>query len=594
MHDEPTLVSDTHGSAPSGPSRPLGTGARIGRYTIGKELGRGAMGIVYEAEDEELGRSVAVKALQGYAGERERHELIREARASAQFSSPFVVEVFAVSIADDGTPCVITELVDGQTMREWLEAATPSRAEILDAFEDAARGLVAIHEAGIVHRDFKPDNAIIGRDGRLRIADFGLARGGTSLTRALSNDDAAMVSDEFESAEDRTGRRPRGTPAYMAPELFAQARATAASDQFAFCVSLFEALVGHRPFAGGSPAEIAAKQLEVEVQFPAAVPASLAKLLRKGLAIRASERFESMAALLESLRRLRSASRWRRWTLVAGAAAVAPTLLLLAGPEPPDDRCGEAGRDVGAAWQEARSSVDARLRGLGGARAEEAATRIIARIDRWADDLAVAEHEACLATPTTDDDVQRRRQACLEEARLRGESFVAVLDELELGAIGAATLAAHSLPRPRRCLGSVLDRPASSDGVVGLRIRAWDLRFRAQIGELDLVDDAVDLVAEAERSGEALTLVIALQALADVADRAREPERAEAALTRAAEVAEQAELERQLGQIAFQHARLAGVRGTDFERAQAFADKAIELTSCSTPSWRRAPRSDWG
>jgi serine/threonine protein kinase len=219
-------------------------GQRLGRYIIVDVLGAGAMGMVYRAADPELSRNVAIKILRrkkrsgadvssGHFSQRLR----AEAQAMAKLNHPNVIAIHDVgSVGDD--VFIAMELVPGQTMDRWLSRQHTVN-EILGAFIDAAHGLAAAHAAGVVHRDFKPSNIMIGDDGRVRVLDFGVAR----PTSELSVGDSA-------SSENEPPRRGgfAGTPSYMAPEQATSNQHSPASDQFAFCVSLYEALWGKRPF----------------------------------------------------------------------------------------------------------------------------------------------------------------------------------------------------------------------------------------------------------------------------------------------------------------------------------------------------------
>ncbi|MEM9073826.1 MAG: protein kinase [Myxococcota bacterium] len=247
-----------------------------GRYRIGERLGSGAMGVVFSAWDVRLNRRVALKLLRpALVGPKGEERLLAEARALAKLSHPHVIQVFDVgrwegdAVAGFGdTPLFISmELVDGWTLRDWL-ATRPNEAALLDVLEAAGEALSALHQAGLVHRDFKPDNVLIGRDGRVRVNDLGLAR-------------AVLDDSEVESFS--------GTPAYMSPEQRNAHQASAKSDQFAFCVTLVEAFCGSRPGAG-------------ETTFATEVPRHLHAALAQGLREDPAERHPTLRALLDVLR----------------------------------------------------------------------------------------------------------------------------------------------------------------------------------------------------------------------------------------------------------------------------------------------------
>ncbi|MDQ3262411.1 MAG: serine/threonine protein kinase, partial [Myxococcota bacterium] len=284
-HQPPTLTL-TEGTRP-GSGSPLVRGATLGRYVVLDLLGCGGMGVVYAAYDFGLDRRICLKLVRHAGGERsaERQErLLREARAAARVSHPHVVTVHDVGTWEEHV-FVAMELVEGGTLRRWLRSAQRSRAEILDAFVQAGRGLAAAHAAGLVHRDFKPDNVLVGDDGRVRVTDFGLARD----AEAPSPLDAGHTS---------------GTPAYMAPEQHRGEPASAASDQFSFALALYEALYHCSPYAASNPEELRAfKSLGRFAPQPARskVPGWLRAALLRALSAERPARHPSMQALLGAL-----------------------------------------------------------------------------------------------------------------------------------------------------------------------------------------------------------------------------------------------------------------------------------------------------
>jgi serine/threonine protein kinase len=291
----------------------LENGQRVGRYVIEEPIARGGMGVLYAAHDPRLSRKVALKLLRPDVPSVGRHRgpsLLREAQAMAQLSHPNVVNVYDVGTFHTQV-FIAMEFVDGLTLKSWLRARPRSWRDILAAFVEAGTGLAAAHAVGLVHRDFKPDNVMVGVEGRVRVTDFGLARS----------------FDESESDEPRDGSEPRkvstslatwdlaatltktgtlkGTPAYMAPEQFCCMRPDARTDQFSFCVALYEALYGFRPFDAKTDQELVANVLEGRVRPPPTtsdVPPSVGVILGKGLSAARDERFPSMGALLSALR----------------------------------------------------------------------------------------------------------------------------------------------------------------------------------------------------------------------------------------------------------------------------------------------------
>jgi len=284
----------------------LQPGDRVGRYRLTAVLGAGAMGVVYRAFDPVLQRDVALKSLH-VQDAHARQRFVHEARAMARLNHPNVVQVFDVVQAERAGEepqwLLAMELVEGQTLDRWL--ATPrTAAEIRDAFAAAGRGLAAAHAAGLVHRDFKPSNVIVGRDGRVRVTDFGLSV--SAEERALTlEEDADEASASLLDAIARTCPGVVvGTPAYMAPEQHRGAALSPAADQFAFCAALFEALFDARPFDGRSCRELSQQKHEGDhrpARGTRPVPAWLRRVVLRGLRPDPSRRFASMHALLAAL-----------------------------------------------------------------------------------------------------------------------------------------------------------------------------------------------------------------------------------------------------------------------------------------------------
>jgi WD40 repeat protein/predicted Ser/Thr protein kinase len=305
------------------------TPIKIGRFTIVRELGAGGMGVVYVAYDEQLDRRVAVKLLRGASSSSDAsRRLEREAQAMARLSNPHVVTVHEVGTFE-GQVFVAMEFVDGQDLRGWLKSEPRTWRMIIDVFRQAGEGLAAAHDGGIVHRDFKPDNVLVGKDGRVRVADFGLAHafdapadpGESELTTSQS-------SSRLSVSLTRTGAI-MGTPAYMPPEQYAGRRTDARSDQFSFCVALWEGLYGRRPFKGNNIAALSLSISEGRIDPPAAdsdVPAWIAAILMRGLSPKADDRWPSMRELLDAIGRDPSARR-RRLLLGFGLGGAAAALV---------------------------------------------------------------------------------------------------------------------------------------------------------------------------------------------------------------------------------------------------------------------------
>jgi serine/threonine protein kinase len=347
-----------------------GRGSSVGRYLLLDVIGAGGMGIVYKAYDPELGRPIALKLLvTDEASDTQRDRLLREAQALARLQHPNVVAVHDVGTFE-GDVFIAMEFVEGDHARSWVKAKPRGRREILDVFLAAGEGLAAAHRAGLVHRDFKPDNVLVGNDGRVRVLDFGLARATNSLSgerapgpapeKAATPTTEQAAPDEVTSAARRGPQRPRppvgerwvdsspppsesgrrllatpltradaivGTPRFMSPEQHMGDPVDEAADQFSFCVSLYWALYGVFPF---EDAEAMLLQRIGEPPAGATVPRWLRLVLLKGLSSRASQRYPSMEALLAALR-ADPAELWRRrlrpvLAVVAAAALVSAVI----------------------------------------------------------------------------------------------------------------------------------------------------------------------------------------------------------------------------------------------------------------------------
>ncbi|MGE3460198.1 MAG: protein kinase, partial [Kofleriaceae bacterium] len=303
------------GSVPRVPaSEELAPGGQLGTYALLSVVGAGAMGTVYAARDTTLERRVAIKLLHARHDDGQvRSRLLREAQAMARLSHPNVVSVHHAGVIDNRVYLVM-ELVEGTTLRAWSEQAHRTCQDIVQVFLQAGAGIAAAHETGIIHRDFKPENVLVGINQRICVTDFGLAAVVDPASQPFGHDDAPSgVRSEPTHPMTRTGAMV-GTPAYMAPEQMTHQRVGPAADQFAFCVALYELLHGHRPFAGETIEELhAAIQADrVRLASNRAVPGWLSQILVRGLSASPDARFPSMNDLLAALR---SGGRHRRRTI---------------------------------------------------------------------------------------------------------------------------------------------------------------------------------------------------------------------------------------------------------------------------------------
>jgi serine/threonine protein kinase len=287
------------------PTRTLTIGDRVGRYLVLSALGAGGMGVVFAAYDPQLDRKVALKLLRAgitYNTKDARTRLRREAQAIAQLSHPNVVGVYDVGTTEDGDLYIAMEFVEGDTLTSWLKKYPRTWREIVDVFLQAARGLLAAHSVGLLHRDFKPDNVLVGGDGRVRVTDFGLAR---SLITPEDGARPAGVPTPGTSAlnvELTATGTVLGTPRYMAPEQLTGPDIDARADQFSFCVALYEALYGGHPLPGATSVAMLEKH-EKAAPPPegAKVPSAIARAVMTGLERERARRFPTMGALISAL-----------------------------------------------------------------------------------------------------------------------------------------------------------------------------------------------------------------------------------------------------------------------------------------------------
>jgi tetratricopeptide (TPR) repeat protein len=534
---ESTIVEGAS-SDPSS-SGDLARGTTIGRYVVLDRVGAGGMGVVYAAYDPELDRKVAVKVLHR-VGQSEsaqnvaRARLLREAQALAKLPHPNVV-----AIHDVGTfaarAWIAMEFVTGETMTAWLRAEQRPWTAVLDVLLAAGDGVAAAHAADLLHRDLKPDNIMIDDTGRVRVMDFGLARGRDLEATERSNNGSGtgLVSSGSMLALDVSAIGSLvGTPAYMAPEQLGATAATVASDQFAFCVTCWEALFGVRPFTGDSVHGHLAAMLDGPPRRGArSVPAWLRRVLERGLAIDPTARHRSMPALLRALRMGRQRARQRNLGLAAlGLVAIGVGVWGVgeAQRRAAIDACEREAQVIATQWPGRAAEIDDAIRSTDLAYSITTAERLPAWLDRFATrwtDAATAMCRAAEVDKSIDAALHTRARACLDAHAV---SLEVLLDSVAEGTKVAAQTAVSSatrLPDPTECTDAreLEDAPWSEEidhrRVAELRARfarAEALDTRSRTAEALPLDDenladaiAIDwppLVAEARmRRGERLS-----------------------------------------------------------------------------------------
>ena len=399
-------------------------GTRLGRYLLEEELGRGGMGVVYAALDPELDRQVAIKLLRTATSEgtEGKSRLQREAQALARLAHPNVIGVFDVGASGDEI-FIAMELCRGGTLRAYQQRS--AWKEIVLAYVQAGRGLAAAHAAGLVHRDFKPDNVLVGDDGRMRVTDFGLVRaeGVSPASRPAIAVPKAVTANALSSDLTEAGSV-MGTPMYMAPEQMTGAAVGAAADQFAMAVSLWQALHGEPPFLAVDLSERVTEIAAGHRREPKhrAVPARVNKALARALANRPTARWPDLTAFLDELERsTRSRAPW----IVAGGAVAAASLGVVAltlSRGGTGNTCAAADAAGVGLWSGRRAAIEQGFRATGAPFAPSAFAFVDGRLGSFEQAWREAAVTACEDTRVRhaqSSAVLDQRQACLTTRRHR-------------------------------------------------------------------------------------------------------------------------------------------------------------------------------
>ncbi|MEM6992183.1 MAG: serine/threonine-protein kinase [Myxococcota bacterium] len=426
------------GRAPAAPE--VAAVEQLGRYSILERIGAGATGVVFSAYDPDLDRRVAIKLLDTRRRYESRDQLLQEAQALARLSHSNVVAIHDVGVWD-GRPFIAMEHVDGPTLRTWLADIDPGDpdlvAKILDVMVGAGEGLAAAHDAGLVHRDFKPANVLVAPGGRAQVVDFGLA---APLSSSHSRDSSAEES----SSASKPSVRPVGTPAYMAPEVFAGEPPDVRADVYSYCVTLYEALYGERPFAGDSPLAIAMSAERNEVRpEPASrrMPAWLRSVVLQGLQPDPARRLPNMAETLRRLGNDPRRRRRRRGALAAGTVVVAGLGVLAGRQASGAERCDDGPTRIQSAWsRDDAATVRATMADTGLPYAEETAGAVVAHLDAYAADWRQRYEAGCKAheAGSQSDQVYDLRMACLDDRLTEIDALVVVLADADEGVVANA------------------------------------------------------------------------------------------------------------------------------------------------------------
>lgn len=585
-------LCETEGeTSPARPPPVLAAGSTVDRFVIERRLGAGAMGVVYAAHDPKLSRSIALKVVRP---ERAVDELLprfeREAVAAAQVSHPNVVAVY--DVGQQGEQIFIAmELVRGVTLRGWLAVPHPWR-EVMAKLLEAARGLAAIHAAGLVHRDFKPDNVLIGEDGRARVSDFGLARTPTGPTTSES-------PSPISSSLTQTGAFV-GTPAYAAPEQLRGDVIDVHSDQFAFAVTAWEALYGARPFSGGTIAEMRAQMGGALPAPRSEVPTGVARVLRRALSVRATDRYPTIAEVAADLEH---ACRRRRWPyLIMAGLALGGSVSAVAAlwPSPPEqtDPCREVTQPIGGVWDPTvRLRLTTQFIQSGHPQAQRLAAMATEKIDQRATDWVRSSRSVCSDRQLglVSQETTTLRTSCLVDRLTELRLFLRELANADEQTVERAPRAAARLGDPSSCQlqreGAILAPAAAAlgteiaqlettlelRGVTVARARLDELRRRVKaLGDPALDADLAFVSGLVAYNGGQSTLAIdELRSAIVIAERTRRDSvRAQASISLANALVDRRELdeaERVLEQAQATIQRVGGDPMLEVMRSVAFA-----------------------
>ncbi|MGE3545606.1 MAG: protein kinase, partial [Kofleriaceae bacterium] len=520
----------------------LPRGASVGRELIHGVQGRGGMGVVYKAFDPELDRPIALK-LVGFSGQgtklgQSRVRLLREAKTLARLSHPNVVTVYDVGAYEDNL-FVAMELVTGSTLRAWLDDKPRTPREILAVFHAAGAGLAAAHKLGIVHRDFKPENVMVGNDGRVRVLDFGLARwlafrGRISISGFT---DLPSASGSMGTALTRDGMV-LGTPVYMAPEQDDGKPVDSRSDQYSFCAVLYEALYGKRTFAATSHSELVDQRRHEEVPPPPSlrgVSKRVRRAIIKGLRRDPDQRHRSMDALLHEL----GADRWTVQTKVAVAALAALALgaagwaTWVATHRAPtiEDTCALADGDVKRVWYpERKRDLQRRFTAAGLPDPTGTAERVATKVDKWTAEWSHQRTALCEMTMRADD---KRSERIAEKL----QCLLRRLNELDgMVSILTHTVSIDLATKADKMIDSI-ERPGSCELKPDVTVTAetrdrWQPYMQGLVevhtlfgagNQAEAIKQADDLVARARASGDQDAIGFSLELLGDALTRSTDP-----------------------------------------------------------------------
>ncbi|MEM9460569.1 MAG: serine/threonine-protein kinase [Myxococcota bacterium] len=522
---ETTIVSGGQ-SHKGDPFPSLRRGDTLGRYVVLEMLGHGGMGVVYSAYDPELDRRVAIKLLKLGWDARPRRggraRLLREAQALARLTHPHVVGVYDVGTWQESV-FVAMEFIEGETIARWIarkhEHEPPSWREVLDVMLPAGRGLAAAHAAGILHRDFKPENVMLSAAGRVVVLDFGLAKGFEAGPDSQVSAGVEVSTPSSGAILERltvTGCMV-GTPAYMSPEQLGMGLSTEASDQFSYCVSLYHALYGVRPFAGDTVMALSESVFSGRVEpapRSARVPAWLRRVVVRGLAIEAHERYPSMNALMHALTR-DPTQRRRRILVGVGVLGVLGGVGVLARQVASrQDPCVQVDDAMNDAWGPTqRDALERAFRRDARNYSESSIDRVEHALEDYAQRWIELRRAACEAgreVGTATAREARLSAACLDGRLRRFDAIVRLFGDADQAMVAKAMSAVQMLPDLGECRDGERYRRshpmpedlAQQEQVESIRLRNADLRALTMTGRAREAEGLIEaLLVEARALG---------------------------------------------------------------------------------------------